>query len=470
MERMKYLKKKILKRKMTRTEKILLSILGGILVVWGIAELIISPQHVKIQSLIQKREDYQERILKINTILKEEDRIDERRQDLYQEKTTLTSSFFPYIDQAEIIFLLNELIEGDSLDVLDIRFSEPKEESIDDFSFPTIDIYMPFRASYQGLIETLKRMKESPKRILITDLIVDSIDTDMLRGNLSMRIYALDRYQKMNNDDLHLDYRASIDKDNPFFPLVEANHQEQLSENDGHVENQHKELSSLDKEESFNRVILEDFESGNFYFIPSHKYVKGGSYKSTNAKSNSYSIRFEYHILALEDENRAYLDLSDRNISLGYPPETIGLWAHSFGYSPATLGIRMKGQAGEIYDVEIIRGISWIGWNYIDFKPPLDLRLYPLQLDKIYIELAYNKDDYGVLLVDQIEAKYPKGINESSEYYTYYVVEKGDTLDSISMKFYGTTKKGDIIMKKNEIKSDKDIKEGKILVIPDETR
>ncbi len=54
MERMKYLKKKILKRKMTRTEKILLSILGGILVVWGIAELIISPQHVKIQSLIQK--------------------------------------------------------------------------------------------------------------------------------------------------------------------------------------------------------------------------------------------------------------------------------------------------------------------------------------------------------------------------------------------------------------------------------
>ncbi len=289
----------------------------------------------------------------------------------------MTSSFFPYIDQAEIIFLLNELIEGDSLDVLDIRFSEPKEESIDDFSFPTIDIYMPFRASYQGLIETLKRMKESPKRILITDLIVDSIDTDMLRGNLSMRIYALDRYQKMNNDDLHLEYRASIDKDNPFFPLVEANHQEQLSENDGHVENQHKELSSLDKEESFNRVILEDFESGNFYFIPSHKYIKGGSYKSTNAKSNSYSIRFEYHILALEDENRAYLDLSDRNISLGYPPETIGLWAHSFGYSPATLGIRMKGQAGEIYDVEIIRGISWIGWNYIDFKPPLDLRLYP---------------------------------------------------------------------------------------------
>ena len=46
------------------------------------------------------------------------------------------------------------------------------------------------------------------------------------------------------------------------------------------------------------------------------------------------------------------------------------------------------------------------------------------------------------------------------------MVESGDTLNKISVKNYGTSSKTNIIKKYNEIKSDKDIWEGKILVIP----
>ena len=93
---------------------------------------------------------------------------------------------------------------------------------------------------------------------------------------------------------------------------------------------------------------------------------------------------------------------------------------------------------------------------------PIPISLY---IDKIYLEVAYNREDYGVLLLDKLEANYPKG-NQSKEDFTFYIVEKGDSLDKISLKFYGTTKKKDIIMKYNEINDDKDIREGKILVIP----
>lgn len=160
------------------------------------------------------------------------------------------------------------------------------------------------------------------------------------------------------------------------------------------------------------------------------------------------------------------MDLSNRNITIKYPPTTIGLWVYSYGYSPITLGLRMKGQVGEKIDIELSKGISWLGWNYIEASPPADLSLYPLDLDKVYIELEYNRNDWGVLLFDRIEANYPGGNSIMNESFTFYIVEKDDTLDKISMKFYGTTNKKNIIMKFNELNSDKDIREGKVLAIP----
>ena len=46
--------------------------------------------------------------------------------------------------------------------------------------------------------------------------------------------------------------------------------------------------------------------------------VKGNAIPSTISKSGKFSLRLEYDILALEDENRAYIDLSSNNIILKF--------------------------------------------------------------------------------------------------------------------------------------------------------
>ena len=92
------------------------------------------------------------------------------------------------------------------------------------------------------------------------------------------------------------------------------------------------------------------------------------------------------------------------------------------------------------------KGINWIGWDYIEANPPQDLSLYPLQLDRIYLELSFNRDDFGVILFDKLEAKYPKDTNKTKEKFTFYIVEKGDTLNKISLKNYGTINKKNLII------------------------
>lgn len=386
-------------------------------------------------------------------------------EDLQKERILLTNKYFSTIDQPQIIYLLNEILQNEDIEAMDINFSRLKKENIGDLEVNSMDIYIPYRAKYQGILQTIKDITLSPKKMLITDLTMDRNESDFLTGSISMKIYGLEGINGEEDDIIYMDITSDGEKSNPFLPFDSYD----KSLEGGFTTDVEDGLADFQEDivvENYNKNLLEDFESGSFYFIPSNQYIKGNVYKSVNSISNKYSIRLEYNMLALEEENRAYIELSHRDIIIKYPPTTIGLWVHSYGYSPITLGIRFKGQAGEIIDVELSKGIHWIGWEYVEVSPPADLSLYPLQMEKIYLELAYNRDDYGVLLFDKIEANYPKEGSKTSQSFISYKVEKDDTLDIISRKFYGTTKKKNIIMKHNEIKSDKDIWEGKILVIP----
>ncbi len=452
-------------RKFTKNEKVLLTLLGIIIIFWAAFRFVITPQASKLQILMDKRYEYEEKISYMNNILKDEKNIDEKWNRLYREKDMITNKYFSNLDQPEIIYLLNEILDNEELDVLDINFNRPSEEQINDLMVKTMNITIPYRGSYEGLIQTIKGVDLSPKKILISDLIMDKVEDNQLAGNISLKIYSLEGIVETGEDFSYIDIVSDSDKFNPFRPFDNYKEVDEglVGDSIDNVNSISGEVSSLDE---YNKEILEDFESEGLYFMPSNQNIKGSVSKSTNSKSKKYSLRFEYNIVALADENRAYIDLTDKNIMLKYPPLSIGLWVYSYNYSPATLGIRLKGQAGEKVDVELAKGISWVGWEYIEIKPPEDLSLYPLQLDRIYLELNYNRDDYGVLLFDKLEANYPKDNNKTKERFTFYIVEKGDTLDKISIKNYGTTKKKNLIVKCNEINTDKDIKEGKILVIP----
>ena len=461
------------KKTLTKNEKILLILLSIILIFWAVFRFIIIPQTSKLQNLIDQRYEYEDKISQMNTILKNEKNIDEEWTKLHREEDIIFNKYFPNLDQPQIIYLLNEVLTSEELDVLDISFNTPSQEQIGDLMVSTLDINIPYRGNYNGLTEVIERIVSGSKKILISALTMDKDQNSLLAGNISLKIYSLEGIAETDENLVYIEKVPYNNKANPFKPFddyVEKSDEDNIDNIEEDLVLNNNMSNSFPSESSetsnYQKDTLEEFDNGGLYFIPSNKNIKGSLSKSTNSKHKKHSLRFEYNILALEDENRAYVDLLDRNIILKYPPSYIGIWVYSYGYSPSTLGLRFKGQAGEKIDLELTKGIGWTGWKYVEVVPPQDLSLYSLQLDRIYLETGKDKDDYGVLLFDKLEASYPKDGDLSNQYYTFYIVEKGDTLDKISLKVYGTTKKKNIIVKHNELISDKDIREGKILVMP----
>lgn len=156
------------------------------------------------------------------------------------------------------------------------------------------------------------------------------------------------------------------------------------------------------------------------------------------------------------------------NITFNYPPDTISMWVNAFGYSPGTLGLRFRTQDGQDIDVEVSKGISWLGWSEVEASPPKDLNLYPLKLTHIYFEMPFNRDDVGVFIIDKLQAFYP--VNQDSAgnvqpVYDFYVVKPGDTLTDISRRLYGSAAYVNEIMKNNSLTAGDILPVGKVLVL-----
>ena len=482
-------------RTLTKNEQILLTILIIMIILIVTFKFVLIPQASKLEELKEQKLDCEEEISQINILLKSERNIDREWMELHNEETIIHNKYFSTTNQPEIINLLNNILNDAGIDMLDMHFDKFNEEQIGDTIIKATNVNLSYKGNFENIISVIDGINFSPKKILISSLTMDKDADNKLVGNILLKVYVLEGIIKDIEEPSNIAEVVNGEKSNPFEVQDECIQKEITEDKEKTTDNYSsntienkkdvatspklpapKETSSKKKKETSTEKkpepskeieILEDFEKTDIYFVPSHENIKGYVSRSSNSKSNKYSLRLEYNILASsEEENRAYVDLTDKNIILKYPPTSIGLWVNSYSYSPSILGYVLKEQKGErIIEVELSKGISWIGWKYIESSPPQDISLYPLQLVKIYVESIKDKDDYGVLLIDGLEAKYPKS-TENMEKFTFYIVEPEDTLEKISVKNYGNSNKVDLIMKYNEIKSDEDIWVGKILVIP----
>ena len=473
------LTKNLKTRELTKNEKVLLSLLATVILIWGSFRFIITPQAEKIEALNMKKMEYQTKIDEINTVLRREADINKEWTALDDEKKNIVSKYFPTIDQAQIIYLLNDLIEHEDVSVVDLNFSRPIYEDIGGFQVKSMDISIPYSGNYQGIVDIVNSIGKSPRKILVDNLTMDRDAEGKLNGSMGLKVYSLDGIVEADSDIIYIDTSSRGDKDTPFSKY-----------DDYYVENEDSSSSGTDTIQDGNIVgglesstsgnkpqinpyieeTLLDFENKNNYFLPSQPLVKGNVMQSTNSKSKKYSLRFEYDILAVEEENKAFIDISKNDITLKYPPNSIGIWLYSYDYSPVTIGVGFKGQMGEDELLPLTEGIGWTGWKYLEVSPPDDLSIYPIKLDKLYVDMPKDRDDFGVILLDKLEAVYTRNLGEdgsdkSASEHIFHVVDKGDTLEKISKLYYGTDKYKNEIRELNEMKTDDALPLGKVLVL-----
>ena len=454
-------------RPLTKNEKFLLITLGFILILWGSFRFIIAPQRERIFSLKNEKMELDTKITDMNNTLEKGKKIKKENDILDVEREQILSRYFPILDQSQIIYLLNDLMKDDRVAFKDYNFDRPSIENLGDMEVKQMGISIPFSGSYDGIVDVIRSIGTSPRRILVDNISIDRKDDNEISGNMYLKIYGLEGLAETNPNIIQV---ATVDnlEEGSLFGSFE-DYVETSNESSEDTDELYSPTYSSTGDENLKKVqLLTDFESINYTFIPSNEYIKGDVIPSTIRKSGKYSLRFEYNIIALGDENRAYIDLLGNNLVFKYPPETISLWVNSFGYSPGILGMRFRTQDGKNIDVSMSEGISWVGWSNINVSPPQDLNLYPLELTHIYYELPYNRDDYGVMLIDKLEAFYPHNEYENANNdlaYEFYIVKAGDTVSGIAQHFYGSNKYKNEIMENNGIASGEALPVGKVLVL-----
>ncbi len=455
---------KIKLRPLTKSEKALLTVLAIALIAYFSNRFILTPQAEKVSGLETEIAELDRQIADMESTIQKEDKIKKEWDMLHRERDEILKNYFPVLDQAQMIYLLNDLIKDDKMAISEMSFSSPAEEAMGDIAVKNMNISLPYTGTFDGTIDVVKALGASPRRIVVDSLSMDREGDSELMGSMALKIYSLEGIAETDPEVIEIEIAEGTGEGSLFASYS------------GYVEGSGAGGSgggsggsgtSINDGDYVKVYRLHDFESRDYSFIPSNPNVRGSAEPSTIAKSGKYSLRFEYNILAIGHENRAYVDLGS-GIELKYPPDTIAMWVNAFGYSPGTLGFRFRTQDGREIDAVASQGVSWLGWSEIEATAPQDLDLYPLKLTHIYFEMPFNRDDIGVFIFDKLQAFYP--VNADSQgntqpIYDFYVVKTGDTISDISRQFYGTVNYVKEIMQNNSLTAGDILPVGKVLVL-----
>lgn len=457
-------------RPLSKREKILIIVLVYTIIFSLLFKLVFLPQVAKIDKLQSVKREYRSKISNYNKILKKEDSITKDLKMLNRKKDRITSDYFSTLNHSEILYILSDLMKDKEFHISDLSFSELKKETYGELDIYRLDILVPFYGTYSGISRVINSIINSSKKIIIDSLLISSKNKSILDGQMNLRIYGLGGQTK--SPQVSMPTLNIVDRDSyedPFIPYdgYEEDMSEMELENDRNISHEENTMDILEKSFQRDMKILHEFRNDGYDFIPSGPLIKGSAIFSPFSKFGGGSLRLEYDILALEDDNRAYVDLSSRNIILNRPPEYISIWVYSYGDLPGILGIRFMTQSGDCIDFEVMEGRNYDDWSYIKQKLNVDTKSYPLKLDKIFYQAPKGTEDVGIIFIDRLEAYYRDelhDIDSDSSFNNFYVVQYGDTLESISEKLYSTKEYTSELMKLNHISSPDMIYEGRILI------
>jgi len=443
----------------SKKEKILLLILIVILFFWASYRFVFINQLKEIESLKVEKTNYETQLNMVKQKIENEDLIKSERDILRNMVDNISCKYFYNINQPDLLHILNFILESVDLEVNNIIFSEPTAldyEGLDRIYF--IGVLLPFKGKYSALESLLRELRNSSKKLLIDHIsITRSNEENIVNGQISLKAFSYGSTKPADSDYYYINAYKSNGKTDPFKGFDE-------------YEEEIEEIPDYDFfEEGEKRDLVFDMEADDIFFMGTSPSVSGQVKRINKAKRGKSSIRIEYNISTVFQQERAYIVLDDKNINIKYPPQSIGVWAYSYGFSPVAIGVRFNDMDGRKIDLELSKAVNWTGWEFISAMPPQDISLYPLKLDRIYLELDVNRDEYGVILFDQIEASY--GDNKKKDFtevesYFFYIVKPGDTLKSISKTYYKTESNFMKLAKENALNPNDELEPGTVLVIP----
>ena len=206
--------------KLTKREKSLILLLIIIIIFWGINNFIFLPQKNKIINLKSEKVKYEEEIKKVNTLLDEYEKSKGNFNNLSNESQRLLNGYFPNIEQAEILYVLNELIDISNLKVVNIDFAETEVEEkseSEELTIEFMDTTLFYEGKYEELLDFISRVKKSSRKFIVANLKIDRNEGKIM-GEITLRAYSILDVFPEGENTINIENISKEERKNPFAP------------------------------------------------------------------------------------------------------------------------------------------------------------------------------------------------------------------------------------------------------------
>jgi len=406
--------------KLNKREKILVFTLLAILLVTIGYKFLITPFRDNLAQLTSARTEKALQYQQMQEKLQSKARLEEDKQRLNDEILNLAALTFGSLYQEDIILLLNDFIVDNNIKITHINFLEPvkeilveevNDEDLEEDStknLPTATVHsvqVNYEGDYDGLINTLKKIREHEKKIIIDNLTINNNHNGLLSGDLLLDFYTLDEVNKY-----------IVTKGNVF----EYEEENLLKADEGG--NPFKEYEIFVEEEEIdegldsgpdinadikNMTLIYGFENENIFFVGEPRDVYGKVSLDTNSLEGRYSNQIQYDFIRRRDHSIANLVFDGEPIKIERQPEILSLSIYSYETNTHNIGLVLIDSKGREFKVPLKNEVRDWGWETIETTLPIEIT-YPVVLQRIYIESnGFSNKLQGHFSFDKLHVLYP---------------------------------------------------------------
>ncbi|MFZ5966248.1 MAG: hypothetical protein ACOYVK_03645 [Bacillota bacterium] len=256
-------------QRLTKREKILLSVLVGTSLIFGYYRYILSPDLSKVAELNARLEETRTKYNQVLIDISPQNKVHEEYKILNNKAMLLSQRLFPEMIQEKIILVLDGMLKDAGLKSKSISFSEKfigavpsassnadakgyylkdlaeqyhgsspvtpavsdgnnteavnteqsanNQEDTSKYHLEEMSATLQFEGTYQNLMDFIVKIEDYDKEILIRSVnIANKEDTSMVAGNIILDFYSVEKLHKEDDSFLDWDIQNIYGKDNPF--------------------------------------------------------------------------------------------------------------------------------------------------------------------------------------------------------------------------------------------------------------
>lgn len=470
--------------KLTKREKILGLILVVLVFVWIYLNFVYSPLKLKVETAKREAEFLEKQVEVSRNMIENGSEKEKELMKVTESVEKIASPLFSSMYQEKVIYVLSRLVDENEIVIKRMNFiedifqidkemnsetteapsdnaeNENIEEKID--GLEGMEVSVPFTSSYDNARKFIREIRNYEKFINIVGLELADAGSELVNGNITLRFYSYP-VSIIGEDE---DSLLNEDKEDYFVVNPFSVFPEEVS--DDIVKDIKSQLSyvSLD--------VVEEYVSFNGF----EEVVNGVTnmdrgfvevYRDNESTYGSFSNSVHYRFPETISLKKVYLEVNPFEVTLDKWADTSTIDIKSLDKMDTSIYISYYDNSGNKKEKNIVDKIDWNGWRTISYTIPK--KDFPIVIRNIIVVPNGSGKVDEQLTFDNLKMTYQtemlENISEPSKGFTSHKVVKGDTLYSISKRYYGTGKKVDLIKKYNNL-PDNNIKVGKSLVIPND--